>query len=402
MNLNVIEQLELSFRDTYMQYYYHFHKNPEPSYLEEKTAGYVAEKIHSMPFDDIKTGVGGYGVTALLRGTRPGPVIAVRADMDAMNIKEATGAGFASATPGVMHACGHDSHTAMLLGAAHVLSSLKNELPGAVKFIFQPSEEMTPLGGALCMIRDKVLEAPKVDAIIGIHVWPAHETGQIGSQEGVVSAASDRVKIRIKGQAAHASMPHEGTDAIVAAASVITALQNIISRDIDPRDTVAITIGTIQGGARHNILPEEVLLEGTVRTFDPAVAEIMPKYIERTVVNTARAAGAEAEIEYKRVYPPVVNDPAVSKICRDAITEIVGKKGLLPVQGVPANSEDFSFFARQLPAAFAWLGCRPVGVAPQNMPPLHNSKFLPDPKVLPIGVKYLSAAVIKLLSEFGK
>lgn len=402
MVLEAIARHEAEFRDTYMEYYRHLHKNPEPSYHEEKTARFAADKLRALPLEDIKTGVGGHGVTALLRGRAPGPVIALRADMDALNVTENTGADFASLNPGVMHACGHDAHAAMLLGAALTLCSVRERLAGTIKFIFQPSEEMTPRGGALGMIEDGALENPKVDAIIGIHVWPAYKTGEIGAQDGVVSAASDHLKIKITGKSAHASMPHEGTDAIVAAAATVTALQNIISRRVDPRDTAVITIGTISGGTRYNVIAEEAFLEGTVRTFAPAVTKMMPEWISAAAVNAARSCGAGAEVDYESGYPSVVNDPAVSKICRKAIVDIVGERGLLPIQGVPASGEDFSFFARNVPASFAWLGCRPDGVAPEDMPPLHNAKFLPDPKALPLGVRYLSAAAIRLLEAYGK
>lgn len=401
MVLNAIAQLESEFRGTYMEYYYHLHKNPEPSYQEEKTAGFVADKLRALPLDEIKTGVGGHGVTALLRGRAPGPVIALRADMDALNVTENTGADFASVNQGVMHACGHDAHTAMLLGAAHTLCSMKDRLAGTIKFIFQPSEEMTPRGGALGMIEDGALENPKVDAIIGIHVWPTYQTGEIGAQDGVVSAASDHLKIKITGKSAHASMPHEGTDAIVAAAATVAALQNIISRRVDPRETAVITIGTIAGGTRYNVIPEEAFLEGTVRTFAPSVTKMMPEWISEAAINAARSCGAEAKTDYESGYPSVVNDPTVSSICREAIVDTVGEQGLLPVQGVPASGEDFSFFARRVPASFAWLGCRPAGVALEDMPPLHNARFLPDPNALPLGVRYLSAAAIRLLEAYG-
>lgn len=398
----MIEQFESKFRDTYMQYYYHLHKNPEPSYEEEKTAQYVTERLRAMPLEDVRTGVGGFGVTALLRGGRPGPVIALRADMDALNIQEATGVDFASQNPGVMHACGHDAHTAMLLGTAHVLCSLKDELAGSVKFIFQPSEEMTPRGGALGMIEAGALDNPKVDAIIGMHVWPTYKTGELGAQDGAVSAASDHLKIRITGKSAHASMPHEGTDAIVASSAVVTALQSIISRCVDPRDTAVITIGTINGGTRYNVIPEEVLLDGTVRTFNPAVTQKMPEWISRTAKNTAAALGATAQVDYESGYPSVINDAAVSGICREAVVEICGESGLLPKQAVPASGEDFSFFAHKVPACFIWLGCRPAAIAPEDMPPLHNACFLPDPEALPLGVRYMSHAALKLIEEYGK
>lgn len=395
-----IEELEKKFRDAYMECYYHLHKNPELSYQEAETAAFVAERLKTLPLDDVKTGVGGNGVVALLVGGKPGPVVGLRADMDALSIDEATGAPFASTRPGVMHACGHDAHTAMLLGAAYVLCEMKAELPGTIKFVFQPSEEITPRGGSLGMIEDGVLENPRVDAMIGMHVWPMFETGMIGAQDGVVSASSDHLKVRITGKSAHASMPNDGIDAIVATAAVINAFQAIISRNVDPKETAVITVGTIRGGERYNIIPEVVDLDGTVRTFNPAITSRMPDLIERAAVNAAGAYGAKAEVDYESGYPSVVNDPTVASICRGAIVETLGEDGLLPVQGVPASGEDFSFFAREVPAAFAWLGCRPKGVSEADQPPLHNAKFLPDPDALPVGVRYASFAACKLLSEF--
>lgn len=397
-----VEALERKFREVYFEYYRHFHENPEPSYQEKETASYIHRKLKPLPFEEIKTGVGGCGVTALLRGEKPGPVIALRADMDALNVTEATGAPFASKNPGIMHACGHDAHMAMLLGAAHVLCEMKPELAGTVKFIFQPSEEMTPRGGAPGMIEEGVLENPRVDAILAMHVWPDYQTGEIGAQDGVVSAASDRLKIKITGKSAHASMPHQGIDAIVAAAGVISSLQSVISRSVDPREAAVVTIGLIRGGARYNVVAEEVLLDGTVRTFNPEVTKKMPGLIERTAAGAASAFGAAAAVKYESGYPSVLNAPQVSAICREAIIDVAGEKGLLPVQKVPAAGEDFSFFAREVPAAFAWLGCRPEGVAPEEMPPLHNDKFLPDPNALPLGVRYVTTAALALLAEFGK
>ena len=397
---NKIQGFEKQIRAAYMEYYHHFHRNPELSYEEKETSAYVAEQLSKLPLDEVKTGVGGYGVLGLLKGGRPGPVVAMRADMDALSVPEATGVDFASTKPGKMHACGHDAHTAMLLGAAHVLCQMKDDLPGTIKFVFQPSEEITPRGGALGMIEQGALENPHVDAIIGMHVWPTFETGMIGAQDGVVSASSDHLKVRISGKSAHASMPNDGIDAIVAASAVIGSFQSIISRSVDPKETAVITIGTINGGSRYNVIPEVVELDGTVRTFNSAVTERMPGLIERAAKNTAAAYGATAEIEYESGYPSVVNDPSVARICREAIVETLGEGGLLPPQGVPASGEDFSFFAKKVPAAFAWLGCRKPGTPETEQPPLHNAKFLPDPDALPIGVRYAAAAAVRLLTEY--
>lgn len=397
-----ISYLEKQFRDAYMEYYYHLHRNPELSYQEKETHGYVTDILRTLPFSEVRTNVGGYGAVALLTGGRSGPVVAIRADMDALDIQETTGVSFASTKDGIMHACGHDAHTAILLGTAHVLCAMKDELAGSVKFIFQPAEEQTPRGGAQGMIEDGVLENPKVDAIIGLHVQSSFRVGEIGAQNGPVSASSDHIKIKITGSSAHASRPHEGTDAILVASAIVTALQSIISRNVDPRDTAVITIGVFHGGTRYNIIAPEVLLDGTVRTFNPEVTAKMPTLIKRVAENTAASFGAVAEVEYMKGYPSTINDPVVARTCRAAIVDVVGNDGLLPVKPVPAGGEDFSFFALEVPGAFAWLGCRAEDVAAGEATPHHNSNFLPDPKALNIGVRYLATATMKLLTEFRR
>ncbi len=395
-----IRELEKKFHDTYMEYYYHLHKNPELSYQEHLTAAYVAEKLRSLPLEDIKTGVGGNGVTAVLRGAKPGPVVAMRADMDALEVTEDTGVEFASLNTGAMHACGHDAHTAMQLGAAHVLCALKNEIAGTIKFIFQPAEEKTPRGGALDMIEAGALENPHVDAIMGLHVRPLHQVGEINLQDGPISSCSDRLVITVKGKASHAALPHKGTDAIVAACAVVGALQSIISRNVNPDDTAVITIGSIQGGTRYNVIAEEVVLNGTVRTFNAEVTKKMPEWITRTAQQTAAAYGATAEVAYTSGYPSAVNAHEPSEICRAAVVDLLGEGGLLPPQGKDPGGEDFAFFAQRVPAAYAFLGCRPKNIKPEDQPALHHARFLPDPGCLPVGVGYLAAAAIKLLAEF--
>lgn len=394
-----IKEIEAHVRDAYMGYYRHFHQNPEPSYQEERTAAFVADRLRELPLENIKTGVGGHGVTAVLKGAHPGPVVAIRADMDALNVAEDTGLPFASRVPGVMHACGHDAHTAMLLGVAHVLCEMRESLHGSVKFVFQPSEEMTPRGGSLGMIEDGALEDPHVDAILAMHVWPTFETGMIGTQDGIVSAASDHLTIHVTGKSAHASMPNDGIDAVVAGSAIVGALQPIVSRNVDPKKAAVITIGLFNGGSRYNVIPEAATLEGTVRTFDPAVTERMKPWIERAAVNTAAAYGAKATVDYESGYPSVRNDPKVAGLAREAVVEMFGESALLPVQDVPAIGEDFAFFAQRVPASFAWLGCRKRGVPAAEAPPLHNSKFVPDPDSLAVGVQYMAAAALKVGME---
>jgi amidohydrolase len=398
MNPKILE-LEQKYREKYMGYYRHIHAHPELSYQEEQTAAYVYEALSALPLDDIRCDVGGHGVVALLKGSQPGPCIALRADMDALSITENTGCPFASQNPGVMHACGHDSHTSMLLGAVNVLCEMKDQLKGTLKFIFQPSEEMTPTGGAPGMIRDGVLENPKVDAILALHVWPTLGTGTIGLQAGAVSASSDHLRATIKGVASHGSMPDKGVDAIVAASAVVMSLQPIISRNLCPRNTAVITIGTIHGGDRYNIVPDKVELDGTVRSFDTEDHEKLPQWIARAINNTAAAYGCTAEIDYQTGFPPTMNNAKLVSIGREVIREVLGDAGVMPDLPVAPIGEDFSFYTLKVPAAFAWLGCRPDTVAPEDMPALHNDRFIPDPKCMPIGVRYLVSMALKLLDS---
>lgn len=402
ISVDRIKELENEFRSAYMDYYYHFHANPELGDQENETAAYVLDVLRKLPLEDIRTNVGGStGVTAVLKGGLPGPVIGLRADMDALEVTEATDVPFASKNPGKMHACGHDAHTAMQLGVAHVLCALKDELPGTVKFIFQPAEEKSPHGGARFMVEAGALEAPHVDAILGMHVRPYQTTGQIAVQDGVLSACSDRLKIKVRGKSAHAAMPQFGTDAIVAAAAVVTALQPIISRNVDPDDAAVITLGLVQGGTRYNVIPEEVTLDGTVRTFNKAVTEKIPGLITRAAQNAAAAYGATAEVSYVSGYPSMENDPEVSQLCRDSVKEMFGNDALLPPQGRDPGGEDFSFFSMAVPAAYAFLGCSPKGVVAREQPSLHNSKFLPDPESLSVGVLYAANATLKLLTHYA-
>lgn len=391
-----VSSLEERFRSTYLSYWKDIHTYPELSDQEFRTAEKIATVLRSLGLE-VRTGVGTTGVVGLLRGSQNGPTIGLRADMDALSIEEKTGVPFASKNPGIMHACGHDSHTAMLLGAAHILSELKGSIKGFIKFIFQPAEENSPTGGAPGMIRDGVLENPAIDYMIGIHVWPTLKTGTIGVREGAMSAASDRLHITIKGRSAHASTPQRGIDAIVASAQVINALQSIISRNVSPLDQAVITIGTIQGGSRYNIIPEEVFLDGTVRTFDPGTRGKMPEWITRAAKGTAEALGAEAIVDYKFGYPSLMNNVELVNKAKEVIREIVGKRGLIDIKMPDLGGEDFAFFSEKVPAVFAWIGCCPREEACEKYPMLHNNRFIPDESALPYGVKYLVLSTLKLM-----
>ncbi len=374
------------------------HANPELSQHEQNTSTLAATVLESLGLE-VTRNIGGFGVVALLRGTHHGHTIALRADMDALPLTEATTLPFASHTPNVMHACGHDTHTAMLLGTACVLSNMREELRGNVKFIFQPAEELNPTGGAPGMIRDGVLENPHVDALFALHVWPAYQTGKIAVRSGATMAASDRIFLTVKGKTAHGSRPDQGLDAIVAAAHVITGLQGIISRNVSPLDSAVLTIGRIDGGYRYNVIPDCVKMEGTVRTLNPDVQENMPDWIRRTAQGIAGAFGTECVCEYVKGYPPLVNDPALAERARESVRKRLGDSGLIVPEQPDLTAEDFAFFARERPAVMAWLGCRPEGVRPEDMAMLHNTKFCPDEECFRYGIEYLAGCAIDFLSE---
>ncbi|MBQ7544474.1 MAG: amidohydrolase [Synergistaceae bacterium] len=372
----VIEQVKAWRRD--------IHAHPELSQHEERTSGLVAGVLEGLGLE-VRRNVGGFGVVGVLRGKEEGRTVALRADMDALPLTEATGLPFASENDGVMHACGHDTHTAMLLGTACVLSEMRSELRGNVKFIFQPAEELNPVGGAPGMIADGVLENPHVDAMFALHVWPACGTGTIAIRSGAVMAASDRIFITVKGRTAHGSRPDQGLDAIVAAAHVITGLQSIVSRSLSPLDSAVLTIGTIHGGNRYNVIPESVKLEGTVRTLNPDVQERMPVMITRIAQGIAEGLGASCDVEYVKGYSPLVNDAGLAGLAREAVK---GTMNVVVPEQPDLTAEDFAFFARERPAVMAWLGCRPESVRPEDMAMLHNTKFCPDEECFRYGIEY--------------
>src|SRR5687767_4713192 len=322
------------------------HQHPELSFQERETAAYVAARLRELgyaPRERVGIGPTGsplYGVTAVLGEDRPGPALALRADMDALPIREATGLPYASLKDGVMHACGHDAHTAMLLGAAAALNQedARQPLPGPVLFLFQPAEEAPP-GGALGMIEAGVLDDPPVGAVFGLHVGN-RDAGTFSIAGGARNAASDSLKIVVRGKGGHAAAPHKAVDPVLTAAHVVVALQGIVSRQISPRQAAVLTIGVIQGGTKGNAIPESVTLQGTVRTLDPEVREQMPARITALAQGICAAYGGTAEVEYTRGYDVLINDPEMSELARQAVIDVVGEDGLVPAEP-GMGGEDF-------------------------------------------------------------
>ncbi len=373
------------------------HMNPELSNREFETAKLVASKLTSLGLE-VKTGVARNGVVALLRGGQPGPTVAIRADMDALPVQEATSVPFKSLNPGVMHACGHDIHTSVALGTAMVLVNVKDKIKGNIKFIFQPAEEGAPQdeeGGAELMIKEGVLENPTVGAIFGLHVWP-ESVGQAFFSTGNIMAGSDWFEAQIKGRSAHGARPHEGVDAIVLAAEAVTALQTVVSRAIDPTDPAVLTIGKIEGGTRSNIIAEKVTLEGTVRALSDVNRKKIPQLIESVIKGITQAFGATYSLDYRQSNPPVFNHPEFGETMRPTLVAVLGKDKVMPLPPQMV-SEDFSFYAQKIPGFYFFLGVKTPGQGAAA--PLHSPNFNPDERSIPVGIKLMCHLALDSLEK---
>ena len=359
------------------------HRIPEVGFAEIQTARLVAEYLKNLELE-TQTGVGGTGVVALLRGARPGPTVALRACLDALEVEEKTGLPFASEHPGRMHACGHDGNMAMVLGAAKVLQAFQPEMKGNVKFIFQPSEENT--GGAAKVIAEGHLKNPDVDVIVTPHNWPFIPEGVIGLKAGPVLASSDVFRLEIRGKAGHGAWPHLAVDPMIMAADVIRALQTIISREVDPVKPALVTLGKISGGSAVNIIPETIVLEGTVRTYHPEVRQFIRDRIEAIVKGVTQAARGGYKLDYDRVMPPAINDPALTA----EVMELLGHAGYpLKVTDnlvTEMGCEEFSLFQERIPGLFIFMGNdKPEG----PVAPIHAPNYDFNENILETGVKTL-------------
>ena len=378
------------------------HQNPELSLQEHGTAAMIADLLAKMGCE-VQTNVGGTGVVGILRNGGDSPAIALRADIDALPIAEETGSNYASKNPGVMHACGHDAHMTCLIGAMQILAQHRECWQGTVKAIFQPAEEIVI--GAEAMIQESVLENPKVDWVFGLHVQPDLEVGKVGVKEGPLMAAADVFSIKIKGCGGHGAYPHLIRDPIMGAAAVVMNLQTLISRSRNPLEPGVLSIGTIQGGTQHNIIPEEVELTGTVRTYDTRLRTDMEAWIRRIVSGTVAALDLTAEVGYLRGVIPVNNHPEAARIAVNAVRNAVGTQALaaaVPVMG----SEDFALFLEKASGCFLWLGIR--NEAAGIVHPWHSPRFDIDERALPIGASVLAQCVVEAcsyhvkLKEYGR
>ncbi len=359
------------------------HKHPELGFEEHATAALVEAELDRLGIAHRR--LAKTGVVGVLRGASPGRVAALRADMDALPIQERTSLPFASEVPNVMHACGHDAHTAMLLGAAHVLAAQRERFVGSVVFLFQPAEEGP--GGAQPMIEEGALDDPPVDAVAMLHVDTRIEAGVVSITPGPVNASADELRIVVRGKGGHGASPHTAIDAIPAASAIVLALQNIASRETDPLGSVVVTIGTINGGYRNNIIADEVLMTGTLRAHDPVLRSQLEDRVRRIVEGVAAAYNARAEVQVTYGYPPVVND---AELARD-FAEIAEREAGVLVKALPPTmgAEDFAYFAQRVPGVLIRLGIR--NEASGAMHPGHSAEFQIDEAALPVGVRTLVA-----------
>ena len=386
------------------------HQHPELGNRETRTAALVAAQLKSLGME-VRTGVAYTGVVGVLKGGKPGPVVALRADMDALPVTEMVDLPFKStvktqyngAEVGVMHACGHDNHVAILLGVATVLAGMRAELPGTVVFLFQPAEEGPPNGeegGAELMIKQGALTNPVPDAVFGLHVWP-NASGTVDTRPGVLMASAAGLKIVVHGKQTHGAQPWRGVDPIVIAAQVVLGLQTIASRQLDlRRGTAVITVGAINGGNRGNIIPDSVVMIGTVRTFQPGMEKDIAERITRTASMIAQSAGGTAETTVIGGYQPTVNDAKLVAQMTPSMRRVAGAKLDVDVTAV-TPSEDFSAFAEKVPGMFIFLGVVPAGQDVASAAPNHSPYFFADESALPVGVRTMASLAVDFLASGG-
>ncbi|HEY6326351.1 MAG TPA: M20 family metallopeptidase [Candidatus Cybelea sp.] len=370
--------------DELVRYRRHFHAHPELSLEEHETAAFIERELRGFGFDAIRSGVGKTGVLATLPGGRPGPVTLLRADMDALPVEELNDVSYRSCNAGVMHACGHDAHMAILLSAARALRDRKDEVSGTLVFCFQPGEE--GLAGNKLMIDDGALENPHVDRTFALHVYSGLEAGKVGIRDGPFFASSDRFDIELIGKGGHGAMPHAAVDPVVGAAQLVTMLQTVASREISPRHPVVVTVGALHAGTTFNVIPERAHLQGTVRAFDADVRKGLPERIERLIRGVCEALRLEYRFDYHWGYPPTVNDAAVNAAVRDVGRRVVGAEKLVDPHEIVMWSEDMAFMQQQRAGTYFLVGSRGPSVGAQ---PQHSARFDIDERALEIGYEMM-------------
>ena len=381
------EEVRESFAERIVALRRDIHREPELGFDTRRTAEKVLSALEGLPLD-VQTGVAENGIVATLRGGGDGPTVGLRAEMDALPIHEETGLPFASEIDGRMHACGHDGHTSMLVGAAHTLSGKRDRLSGTVKFFFQPAEEGG--GGGKVMVEEGV--ADDVSSIFALHLWPGLAFGTAGTKPGPIMAAADAFEITVRGSGGHGAMPHLTADAIAMSAQIVTTLQTVVSREADPVEPAVLTVGQIGAGSAFNIIPGTAWLGGTVRTLNEDLRRRMPERIEQIARGVAQGMRGDAELDYDFSYPVTMNDEGAAHLALGVIGDLFGEENTLELPNPSMGGEDFAFFLEKVPGAFIWLG---VG---EDAPGLHTPAFAFDEEILPQGSALLTALALESLS----
>lgn len=399
-----VEALSKEVEAKAVDWRHHLHQNPELSNREFKTADYIAAHLKSLGLE-VQTGVAKTGVVAILKGGKPGPVVALRADIDGLPVLERVESPWKSKAIGnyngndvpVMHACGHDTHVAILMGTAEVLSKVKSELKGTVKFIFQPAEEGAPKGeegGAKLMTKEGVLKNPDVEAIFGLHISSGTHVGQINYKPGGAMASSNSFEITIHGKQTHGSRPWGGIDPIVTAAQIINNAQTIVSRNMElTKEAAVVTFGSVHGGVRSNIIPEEVKLVGTIRALDNDMRDAIFERLKIIAVKTGESNGAKVEVEIDEGYPITYNDPTLTSKMLPTLQSVAGSDNVNLVPAI-TGAEDFSFFQKEIPGLYFFLGGTPLDVKTEDAPPHHTPDFYVSDDALVLGIKAMSRMVV--------
>ncbi len=403
-----VDAVLATVQDTIIRLREHIHQNPELGNREFNTAALVADHLRALDFDEVHTGIAHTGVVGILRGGRPGPVVAVRADMDALPVTEFTPYPFRSTVRttylgqevGVSHACGHDIHVAVQLGVASVLAGMRDEIPGTVKFIFQPAEEGPPPGedgGARMMVAEGVLQDPAPSAIFGLHSFAEMEVGKVGFTSGPALAAVDHFRVRILGLQSHGAAPHLGIDPIVMASQAVSAFQTIRSRNLPPLEPSVVTVGIIRGGTRFNIIPHVVEMEGTVRTYNPDVRDAVEQRMGEILAGITAAGGGTYELDYDRGTPATINDPALGERMLPTLARTVGAENVVDLDPT-MGGEDFAYFANEVPGFYFRLGqVIPGGTSGGH----HTPDFQADNSAVPVGIRAMTNLLLDYL-EMGR
>ncbi|MBB1371437.1 MULTISPECIES: M20 family metallopeptidase [unclassified Pseudoalteromonas] len=410
-NINIDKQIN-QVEDKVIEWRRDFHQHPELSNRETRTAAIVARHLKALGMQ-VETDIAYTGVVGILKGGKPGPTVMLRADMDALPVTEKADVPFKSLATtkyngvdvGVMHACGHDTHVAMLMGAAEVLAAVKNELHGDIMFVFQPAEEGAPQGeegGAELMLKEGIFKKYQPDVAFGIHVMAGLNSGQIGYRSGPIMASADRFEITVKGKQTHGSSPWGGVDPISVAAQIVSGVNHIVSRQIDiTKEPAIISFGKIAGGVRNNIIPDSVEMVGTIRNFDMDNRQQIFEKLTTTATHIAKASGAEAQVNIFKGYPVTVNNPELTAQMLPTLKNIVGKDNLFDVPKV-TGAEDFAFYAQQVPGLFLFLGGTPTGQDVKTAPTNHSPYFYVDESTLKVGTKAMSQLAIDYLAAQQK